>query len=198
MVGRGVARWNPVSRQFDRPKSLLWTADRPNYGSAVVRESVWVFAYGCVPTDNGWTRACYVARAPAAQLDQSDAWQYATAVGQFTTDVDAAQPILVGVGDLSVRRHASGKLLLTYVLPLDTVLQVRSALGPTGPFSAPYPLGRCDAPVGAFCVGAVQHPEYDPAASSIAVTFARASFEVLSPDVRHPRFAILTLPTQLP
>ncbi len=197
-IGRGVARWDPTTGHFARSGHLLWTADRPAYGTAVIRDGIWVFVYGCTSSDGGWSRACYVARAPAANLASSSAWQYATAVEQFTDDVDAAQPILLNVGDVSVRRHASGRLLVTYILPLDHVLRVRSALGPTGPFSAAHVLGSCDAPAGAFCVGAAQHPELEPDATTLALTFARSSFDPLPDHLRRPVLAFLPVPTELP
>jgi hypothetical protein len=196
-VGRGVGKFTASSGSFTRG-GLLWTADRPAYGQAALVDGGWLYAYGCSGSADGWSRDCYVARVPVASISDGTAWQYATGVGQFTNHVDDAQPILTGVGDLSVHRHASGRLLLTYVKPLDTLLQVRSALGPTGPFSAAHALGQCEASQGTFCVGAVQHPELDPDARTIAVTFARASFDPLPNDVRWPRLAFLLLPDTLP
>ena len=202
-IGRGIARLDAASGQFQRGP-LFWTADRPNYGQAAIVDGGWLYAYGCSGSADGWSRDCYVARVPVGQISDINAWQYATGVGQFTANVDDAQPILTGVGDIEVRRHAaatpepSGRLLLTYIKPLDTLLQVRSALGPTGPFSAPHVLGQCEASTGTFCVGAVQHPELDPDAATIAVTFARASFDPLPSDARWPRLAFLPLPGALP
>ncbi len=198
VVGRGVAKWDSQTGQFARGADLLWTADRPAYGQSALVDGAWVYAYGCEPAQDGWTRACYVARAPTLQVANVNAWQYATAVNQFTANPDDAQPILTGVGDLSIRRHPSGRLLATYILPLDTVLRVRSALGPTGPFSAPHALAQCQAATGSFCVGAVQHPELDPDAATVALTFARASFDPLPSDVTWPRLAYLALPAALP
>ena len=197
-TGRGVAKWDSATGQFTRASSLLWTADRPAYGQSALVDGAWVYAYGCLAAADGWTRDCYVARAPSSQLADVNAWQYATAVGEFTANPDGALPILIGVGDVSVRRHASGRLLASYLEPLDTVLQVRALLGPTGPFSAPHPVGQCAAPPDTFCVGAVQHPELDPDAATLAVTFARASFDPLTDDVRWPRLAYLPLPDALP
>ena len=197
-TGRGVARWDAAQGRFIRAAALLWTADRPPFGSAALGDGGWVYAYGCNAADSGWSRACYVARAPEAQLANGAAWQYATAVNTFTANIDDAQPILTGVGDIAVRRHADGRLLVTYFKPLDTVLQVRAALAPTGPFSAPHPLATCDAPPNAFCVGAAQHPELDLDAATIAVTYARASFDPLADVVRWPRLALLPLPADLP
>lgn len=198
VVGRGVGRWDDKLGHFVRGPQLLWTADRPNYGAAALRDGVWVYAYGCVSTDSGWSRACYVARVPALQVADGGAWQYATGIDQFTANPDDAQPVLMGVGDISVRRHASGRLLISYIKPLDTLLQLRAALAPTGPFSAAHPLGRCDAPADVFCVGAVQHPELDPDAVTVAVTFSRASFAPLADELRRPRLALLPLPVDLP
>ena len=196
-VGRGIARWDAQAGRFTR-SPLLWTGDRPAYGASALVDGAWVYAYGCEAANDGWTRACYAARAPSLQVADINAWQYATAVGKFTGNPDDAQPILTGVGDVSLRRHASGRLLVTYFKPLDSVLQVRSALGPTGPFSAPHALGQCQATSGTFCVGAVQHPELDGDDATIAVTFARASFDPLPAADRWPRLARLPLPVALP
>ena len=197
-VGRGIAKYDPFSGSFDRSGPLMWTADRPAYGQSALIDGTWLYAYGCESASDGWARACYAARVPVAQVGDINAWQYATGIGRFTASPDDAQPVLTGVGDLSLRRHASGRLLATYIKPLDTVLQVRSALGPTGPFSAAHALARCESSAGTFCVGAVQHPELDPDPATIAVTFARASFDPLPAGTRSPRLAFLPLPLVLP
>ncbi len=197
-VGRSVAKFDPAKGNFVRSSQLLWTADRPAFGQSALVDGNWLYAYGCASANTGWSRACYAARIAVDKIGEGDAWQYAVAVNKFSNKVDEAQPILFDVGDLSLRRHASGRLLVTYIKPLDSVMQIRSALGPTGPFSAAHPLAQCPTTTGNFCVGAVQHPELDKDTSMIALAFALASFEKLTDDVKWPRLVQVALPQDLP
>lgn len=197
-VGRSLAKYDEIKGYFVRSANLLWTADRPAYGQSALVDGNWLYAYGCASANSGFSRECYAARIALDKIADSEAWQYAVAVNKFSNNVDDAQPILFDVGDLSLQRHASGRLLATYIKPLDNVMQIRSALGPTGPFSAAHPLGQCPTTPGNFCVGAVQHMELDKDANTIALTFALSSFEKLADDVKWPRLVQLALPDALP
>jgi hypothetical protein len=195
VTGRGVARWNPATAQFER-QGLLWTADRPNWGIASLWDGEWLYVYGC--ESHGFLqRRCYAARVAPDQASDPSAYEYSVGGGHYSADPDAALPILLDAGDLSVHKHASGRLLLSYVTPLSDTVLVRTALSPVGPFSAPRPLFACDVVAGEFCSGGVRHPQLeDP--ETLAVTYVRSSFEPMTPDRSMPRLVTVPLPQDLP
>lgn len=196
-IGRGVGKFNSKSGSFDHG-TLIWLADRPNYGHSAALDGGWIYAWGCLSTNSGWDRACYAARVKPENVLQTDAWQYAMGNQQFSPNPDDAQPILIHAGDLSMKRHRSGRWLATYVNPLDTQIQVRTALTPTGPFSNAFSLGTTTTEPGTFAVEATRHPQLETADNVVAVTYQLANFAGLSAEKRRPRLAILPLPKDLP
>lgn len=198
ILGRGLARYDADRALFVPSDHLLWQADRPGYGQSALILGGLVYAYGCLGTEDGWSRACYVARNQVATIDSASSWQYAAGSDQWKDSPDAALPILTHAGDLSVRPHASGHLLATYIAPLDTMVQVRSMLGPAGPFSAAHDLGRCVVQAGEFCAGAVRHPELEPAGDTLALSWARASFSPLPAGRSRPQWSLVAVPAALP
>lgn len=111
--------------------------------------------------------------------------------------MDNAQPILTDVGDLHFASHSSGRLLVTYISPLGNDTWVRLALSPTGPFSAPHRLLRCETAPGEFCVSVVRHPFWEQAPQDVVLSRQRASFDRMAPDRRLPQVATVKLPPLL-
>jgi len=154
--------------------------------------------YGCSSDQNG-NSECYLAHAAASSIDQPAAYEYAQGAGFYTSDVTQALPVLDGPSSLNVRAHGSGRWFATYVLPLDSKVTVQSAVGPAGPFSQAQTLLNCQLGPNDFCSGGNQHPELDPDASAIAVSYVAASFNTEAPGSRYwPRLAFPTLPEELP
>lgn len=197
-LGQGLARLDAAAGVFIASDHLLWPADRPNYGQSAIIFDGLLYAYGCSATEDGWSRACYVARAHPDVAGAADAWQYFIGSDHWDVSPDLAQPIAVHSGDISVRRHASGRLLATYIAPLDTMVQVRAMLGPTGPFSAAHDLGRCAAAPGEFCTAAIRHPQLEAGTANIALTWSRASFSPLPAGRSWPQLSRPALPQNLP
>lgn len=190
-IGGGVAHRDPTTGRFVRRNPLQWTADRPNFGLSAAVDDGWLYAWGCEPEEGNWTRRCSVARVAVSAVEQG-AWQYATSVGQFSGQVEDARPVLVGVGEVSVRREGPQRWLVKYIKPLDSKVMLRAGLSPTGPFSAPVELGQCDVPAGAFCTGAVQHGLAD---GNLGLTWTPSSFGTLSD--RRTRWVVVKVPTVL-
>lgn len=151
--GYGIALWDPMRKRF-LAGSLLWTADRPNYGSAAVVADGYVYVYGGLAA-RFLDADIYVARAPLSAVTEPEAYEYAQSGGGWESDVDRASPIVTGGAAPSVAWHPGKKRwLMAYATPLAQSLTVRSGLGPRGPWSAPVVLGRCDLPdidPDAFC-----------------------------------------------
>ena len=195
VIGRGVARWDTKLRQFRR-LGLLWTSDRPNYGTGAWFDGERVYAYGCA-NSGPLQRDCYAARAPVHAIGNPAAWEYAVGVDSFSANADAAVPILVGVGDVSVRKGGDGRMTVSYVPVLGDRVMVRTALGPTGPFSGAHEWFRCELGPGEFCVGGVRQVGLDVGAGAVA-TYVRASFEPMAQGRAQPRLVMFGLPAGLP
>ena len=175
--GIGVARWDAASERFTA-QALLWTADRPSYGSAAALVGDEVYVFGGL--DARFLSAdVYLARVPSAQIADLSAYEYWQGGGNFGPDADLAQPLVEGGQSPSVAWSATEqRWLMLYATPLASELTVRSGLDISGPWSAPYTLGRCDLPSsdpGAFCGDSALVPEL-AADGQIALTQGVASF----------------------
>lgn len=204
-LGIGVAKLDPASSTFVPSSELLWTADRPAYGSAVLVSGGFVYVYGC--TNSGLSADCFVARAALDAIDQIGAYSYYQGSADWSPHVDDAFPITSAGNSLSVV-PAGSRFLLVYVAPLGSALTVRSGLAPEGPWSAPFGLGGCELPAGdVFCTGADVHLELEPdlAPGTLAVSYGMSSFStdfvaraLAAPDLYWPRLARVTVPSVLP
>ncbi len=196
--GTGVAPYDDATGQFVPTANILWAGDALPFGSSAVAVGSEVYTYACASDMNG-NPVCYGARVEGRSIADPGAYEFARGAGFYTSDVTAALPVLDGPGSLSVRLHRSGRWLATYVAPLDSVVKVRSALTPFGPFSEEHELFTCQLGKGDFCTGGNQHPEVDPTADTIAVSYAAATFSEEGAGSRYwPRLAFVTLPESLP
>jgi len=164
--GFGVAGWDPAAGRFTAPV-LLWTADRPSYGSGVGQLGGFVYVVGGLSA--GFLGAdMFVARAPFDRVAVAGAYEYAQGGGTWGPDPDAAAAFARGGTAPSLAFYpARGRWLLAYATPLAQEVTVRSGLGPAGPWSLPVTLGRCAIPPedpNAFCADVVLHPLLSPVA----------------------------------
>ncbi len=176
-LGYGVARFEPDEQRFVGVR-LLWTSDRPSYGSAAVVDGDFVYVFGGLAA-RFLAADAYVARAPLAGLTEPAAYEYWSGGGAFSPNADEAMPLVEAGTSPSVAydvEHA--RWLMAYATPLGTELTVRSGLGVTGPWSLPVTLGGCDLPSvddGAFCGDLTLVPLL-AARGEIALTQAVGSF----------------------
>jgi hypothetical protein len=175
--GYGVARWDPKAERFIAV-SLLWTGDRPSYGSAAVLDGDFIYVFGGIPA-RFLAADAYVARAPVDALTEPAAYEYWAGGGSWTPNPDAAMPLVeAGTSPSVVYDTEHARWLMAYTSPLSDEITVRSGLGVTGPWSQPFTLGRCDLPSiddGAFCGDVTLVPTWAPN-GGIALTQAVASF----------------------
>jgi hypothetical protein len=203
-MGIGLAPRDPARGAFVPTSELLWSPDRPAYGSSALSAGGVVYAWGC--KGSGYlTSDCFVAKASPALASSSAAYSY-WAGDHWSTSADDAKPIAEGAGSVvSVRPDAArlGRWLMTYVPPLGNTLVVRSAIAPEGPWSAPVTLGACaisGAGAGAFCSGAQQHPELSADGQSLALSYDARTFATDGGpvDAFWPQLVILPVPASLP
>jgi hypothetical protein len=182
-----VAAQDPSDGIFRPEQALLWTADRPTYGTAAVTTGGDVYALACEPA-RFLDADCYVARAPATSADDEGAYGYYVGGGEWSPRVDDAWPMTSGGSSVDLAwLPGAGRWLLAYVPPLGNTIVVRSGLTPEGPWSAPVPAATCDlADPDMFCGGVHLHPVLAAPAGSIVLSYAAAS---LSPDVAARRAA---------
>jgi hypothetical protein len=201
-LGVGIAMGSP-NFTFVPTSDLLWTPDRPSYGGSALRMGDTVFVWGCKST-GAFSADCFVAQASAAKLDSASAYTYWAGVS-WSANVDDATPITSAGGVVSVRCDPTraSRLLMTYVPPLGDRLEVRSAMAPQGPWSAPVTLASCDlagAGPGSFCTGGQQHPELVTGTSHVALTYDARTF---TPDAGTaaafwPKLVTFPVPAELP
>jgi hypothetical protein len=149
-AGAGIARYDEASQAFVS-LGLLWTGDRPRYGSAVVLDGEYAYVYGGLPA-RFLAADVYLARVPLDQLAEPAAYEYFQGGGAWSNDPDLAGPLLEGGEMPSVWRAGPERYLMAYTTPLAQHITLRSGLGPAGPWSRPVRFGACSLPFEqAFC-----------------------------------------------
>jgi len=157
--GGGIARFDEDTGDFVSV-GMLWTGDRPSYGSAALVEGDYVYAYGGLNA-RFLSADVYLTRAPLAKLTEPAAYEYFLGGGNWGPDPDLAAPIVEGGAMPSVVWHADlRRFLMAYTTPLAREITIRSGLGPSGPWSAPQSFGACALPFPeAFCAEVVILPD---------------------------------------
>jgi hypothetical protein len=206
--GIGVAAWEPETGLFVVKSPLLWTADRPSYGSSVLAEGEWLYVYGCKSRSGTLAADCFLARAAQDRFDDGTAYQYFVGGGGWVETIDDAAPIVAAGPSASVRHYPDrGRYLMSVITTLGDTIELRTGLGPEGPWSGPVRVATCAIPddPGAFCAGAVQHPEVTGASSTIALSYAIPSLSsdagarrAAAPESYWPRLVLLPWPEELP
>jgi hypothetical protein len=175
--GIGVARWDAENQRFTA-RALLWTADRPNYGSAAALVGDEVYVLGGLPA-RFLSADIYLARAPISAIAEPSAYEYWQGGGNFGPDADSALPLVEGGSAPSLAFNAARqRFILLYATPFAQEITVRTGLSVSGPWSAPYVLGQCDLPSSdpsAFCGDLTLLPELS-SDTELAFTQGVASF----------------------
>jgi hypothetical protein len=193
-----------ASGAFVPTSELLWSPDRPSYGTSALLVDTTVYAFGCTST-GAFSADCYVARANVASLASTAGYAYWT--GQsWSSEIDDAVPITQAGGTVSVRSDPTGeaRYIMTFVPPLGNTLLAQSAPAPEGPWSASVTLATCDvaaAGTGAFCAGGQQHPELSGAPGRLVVSYDARTFASEAGASRNafwPRLLALDVPRSLP
>jgi hypothetical protein len=143
--GIGVARFSVSEARFVEP-TLLWTSDRPSYGSGAAIEGNFVYVFGGLPA-RFLAADVYLARVPAGEVTNFAAYEYWSGGGHYDSDPDRAAPLLEGGVAPSVAfdsRH--DRWLMAYSTPLSGDITLRSGLGAAGPWSAPLLIAEGDLP----------------------------------------------------
>lgn len=202
VIGRGIATYSAAEARLVEPV-LLWTAERPSFGTGAYADADYVYAYGGLGT--GFLAAsAFVARAPVARVAEVGAWEYWSGSDHWTSAADEAWPLFDAGPALSVQYvSARSRFVAAYATPLAREITVRSGLGPAGPWSSPQVLAACDLPESdpqAFCAEVVLHAPFSRGAT-VALTHSVGSFdrpaETPPAEVR-ARFAHASLPAALP
>ncbi len=137
--------------------ALMWTADRPRYGTAAVVDGDYLFAYGCVAA-RFLDGDCFVARQPLTAIGDESQVEYYRGGGNWTPREKESWPIVDGASDVSVEYDARrGRFLMLYAGVLGDRILVRSGIQPWGPWSAPHEVALCQLPEGAFCAEVQLH-----------------------------------------
>ncbi len=199
-VGIGVAEWHSELEQFVA-LSLLFTADRPRFGSAAVRVDDDVYVFGGLPA-RFLSADVFLARAPIARLAEPAAYEYWQGGGGWTEDADSAAPVVEGGTSPSVVYDAAhNRWLMAYATPLAREIQVRSGLGVTGPWSRPIVLGGCRLPpkdTQAFCDDVTLLPSLGSASIEVGYRVGSFASEPREPRAYWTRLASTAWPTTLP
>lgn len=175
--GIGVARWDADNQRFNA-LALLWTADRPSYGSAAAVVGDQVYVLGGLPA-RFLSADIYLARVASAAIAEPSAYEYWQGGGNFGPDADSALPLIEGGSAPSLAFSAARqRFILLYATPFAKEITVRSGLSVSGPWSAPHVLGLCDLPSrdpSSFCGDLTLFPELS---SDTEIAFAQgvASF----------------------
>ncbi len=197
----GVATETMAGGPFRPSPSLLWTSDRPAYGSAAAMLDGDVYALGCRAA-RYLDADCFVARAALGAAGDESAYAYYVGGGRWSPRVDDAWPMTTGPSSVDLAWLAGEqRWLMAYVAPFARTIELRSGLSPEGPWSAPIPIATCDlADPDMFCAVHL-HPALAAPPGTIALSYSAtslstdaASRRAADPDRWAPRFVVLALP----
>ena len=202
-TGFGVAPQGATPALFTPGEHLLWTGDRPSYGTAAVASGPDVYVYGCLSA-RFLDADCYVARVPSGSMADESAYAYYTGGGAWSPRVDDAWPLASAGAVMDVAwMPLLDRWLMVFVEPLGDTIRVRSGLRPEGPWSAPIDLARCDLPdADMFCAGLALHPALTKTANALYLSYAPSSLasdaaarRSAEPQKWWPRLAGVPLPS---
>jgi hypothetical protein len=203
-LGIGLAMRDASSGRFVPTDELLFSPDRPSYGTSALLVGTTAYVYGCA-SSGAFSANCFVARAEVESLTSTTGYSYWTGE-DWSSEIDDATPITQASGTVAVRGDPTGeaRYIMTFVPPLGSTLMAQSAPAPEGPWSASVTLGTCDlanAGEGAFCAGGQQHPELSGASGLLILSYEAASFATdagASGTAFWPRIVALDVPSSLP
>ena len=192
LVGVALAEWDDAAGAFVARGDYLFTGDRPAYGDAALVVDGMVYVYGC--RESGFlTDSCYVARVPAERAHDVTAYEFYQDGSTFGADPDRAWPIFEGGRGLAIAGRRD-RVYAAYATPLGRTLHLRSGLGPTGPWSEPIEVTRCELPTdAAFCTGVAAHPLLDDAPDRLVLSHGIGSFEPLPDGAARTRLVVVPL-----
>ena len=198
--GTGIARYDADAAAFVA-EAMLWTSDRPSYGSAAIVDGDYVYVYGGLPA-RFLAADVYLARARLDRVSHPNAYEYFQGGGEWAADADLAGPLLEGGATPSVMWHAEAeRYLMAYTTPLAREITLRSGLGPAGPWSRPLALGACALPFpDAFCNEVAFLPAF-AGEGEVALAQTVAHFEAPAgskPADSWTQLVTGPLPTELP
>lgn len=197
-AGIGVARWDANTLTFVPSEPLLWTGDRPSFGSGALVDAGYVYVYGC--QEGGFLSSdCFIARAPTSAIDDESAYEYYAGGSHFTAAVDDAFQVFEAGDPVAVMAvPGRERFLAAYVTPLGEEVTLRSGLGAFGPWSKPQPSIGCDVGPDAFCADTVLHA-FD---GRLFVSYSILTFEAgkaeADPEAFWSRLAPVDVPGTLP
>ncbi|HET9931662.1 MAG TPA: DUF4185 domain-containing protein [Polyangiaceae bacterium] len=198
--GLGVAEWNAERRSFEA-RALLFTADRPRFGSAATRFGDHVYVFGGLPA-RFLAADVYLARVLMSDVAEPAAYEYWQGGGGWTSDADLAAPIVEGGTSPSVLFDAAhDRWLMAYATPLASEIQLRSGLGVTGPWSLPLVVGRCRLPPSdpnAFCDDVTLLPAMETNSLNLGYRIGSFTSAPRNPREYWTRLVTTTWPTTLP
>jgi serine/threonine protein kinase len=142
-VGTSLALWAradaPAVRPVLRPESdeptLLFGADEPPWGSAALAIGDWLYTYACEQAKGSLDVPCLLARVPLDRVLERAEWRF-YAGRSWSADGRAAKPVMNAHVQMSVTwNDYLGKYLAVYTRILSSLLEIRTADRPEGPWS---------------------------------------------------------------
>ena len=145
ILGSGLAAGDTRDWRFRRIPwrgcSLLWTADLPQFGSAVLPlpPEKRIYIYGVIKDDHGVQR-CYLARVRENEIEQREKYEFLTSLSpEWGPDPHQAKSIMCHMpNEMSVSWNPHlGSYLAVHSLELTGRIVGRTAPHPWGPWSEP-------------------------------------------------------------
>jgi hypothetical protein len=182
-VGVGVAVWTDFASLPQRPvvspgaehPTLLFSQGEPGWGTGALISGGQLYAFSCDTDGGGFSPPCSLARVPAAQALDRQAWTYYDGSG-WSSSMSSRATLFAGGSTVTVSFNAHvGAFTAIYAEPLSNDVVIRTAPALTGPWSDRQLLFTADNP-GGSSYDASPHPEYEEQGGKILyVTFSRSN-----------------------
>jgi hypothetical protein len=184
-MGHSAAVWYHFDEQPVRPDvmpdsqepTLLFGPNEPSFGGGALAVGNMLYAYACDLKE--LRKPCRLGRVPLEAALERSAWRFYNAKSEWAASTEEANPVFDGNTILSVF-HAdfADRFIALYSRPLDSLVVLRTAPHPEGPWSDEIPVFdalRPDTEPG-WVYDALAHPEYADDNGRIQyVTYSRAT-----------------------
>lgn len=197
LAGIGIAAGDGNGR-FTPSADLLWTGDRPEWGTAAHVDGEHVYVWGCIGA-RFLSADCYLARAPLERVTEVGAYEYSLGGGTWTPRIDEAFALVEAGTQISIAEvPALDRYVMAYATAFGETLVLRTGVSPSGPWSAPVEAARCELPNDdAFCQRVELHPELAANEGEVVLSYDPAIFGGSGPEYR-TRLVTLAVPESLP
>ncbi|MBC8402019.1 MAG: DUF4185 domain-containing protein [Candidatus Marinimicrobia bacterium] len=148
VIGSGLSKGDTDSWAFERllynGSTIIWPANRPQFGAVVLRDADYLYLYGVLRDNTAGVQNVYVARVLCSSIEDFAIYEYLVDCTQARWSTDIEQACIVFTGppnelSVSFNRHLDSYLAV-HSQDVSGIIVGRTAPNPWGPWFEPVVL----------------------------------------------------------